>query len=371
MKKIIFGVFLVFLFCFCVLGTYVVVQPCPLKKASLVIHKKYKKNKVFDMSASQYRMKYIFPKLREMFLRHGYDLATHDIHYPSNSDLVFVAYPYASSPPLSKKENAYLWLFESPIQMPMPVLPHKAERYRKIFTYNRKILNDSQYVYLPDPYQFDAWDETKADFNRKKELLVMVSRNYYSWPEKSIYFERRDLFKWFLQHHPSDIVVYGQAWERMWPELSLEQKAAFAQQHKGYAQDKDAVVTEAKFGIAYENMRYDDYVSEKIYDVMNAGSVPVYLGAPNVSEFIPQNCFIDRTKFPNNEALYQYLKNMDEETYKSYIACIREFVSRPPHRNIHDIDRAVDTIEQTIFEDKSRMCEKTQCALKRLKALFL
>lgn len=36
-----------------------------------------------------------------------------------------------------------------------------------------------------------------------------------------------------------------------------------------------------------ENSIARDYVSEKVYDALVAGCIPIYLGAPNVNEFIP------------------------------------------------------------------------------------
>ena len=36
-----------------------------------------------------------------------------------------------------------------------------------------------------------------------------------------------------------------------------------------------------------ENIELMDYVTEKVYDAYFAGAVPIYLGAPNVVEFLP------------------------------------------------------------------------------------
>ena len=39
-----------------------------------------------------------------------------------------------------------------------------------------------------------------------------------------------------------------------------------------------------KFVIAFENAIEEDYVTEKFYDPLLAGSVPVYLGAPSIKK---------------------------------------------------------------------------------------
>ena len=46
-------------------------------------------------------------------------------------------------------------------------------------------------------------------------------------------------------------------------------------------------VSRYRFTLAFENAIAEDYVTEKLYDPLIAGSVPVYLGAPNVERLAP------------------------------------------------------------------------------------
>jgi hypothetical protein len=78
-----------------------------------------------------------------------------------------------------------------------------------------------------------------------------------------------------------------------------------------------------KFTLAFENAIAEDYVTEKFFDPLKVGSVPVYLGAPNVDEFAPADrCFIDVTAFPSPKALADYLLmlNEDDAAYAEYLA---------------------------------------------------
>ena len=62
-----------------------------------------------------------------------------------------------------------------------------------------------------------------------------------------------------------------------------------------------------KFTVAFENAIAKDYVTEKFYDPLVAGSVPIYLGAPNIEDFAPgDHCFINAAKW-RPEALAEYL----------------------------------------------------------------
>jgi len=83
------------------------------------------------------------------------------------------------------------------------------------------------------------------------------------------------------------------------------------------------IISDYKFTLAFENAITPDYVSEKFFDPLVAGSVPVYLGAPNVGDFAPgDSCFINTADFTSVEALADYLLGLDEddEAYQAYFA---------------------------------------------------
>lgn len=66
-----------------------------------------------------------------------------------------------------------------------------------------------------------------------------------------------------------------------------------------------------KFVIAFENSTCADYVTEKLYDPLLAGAVPVYLGAPNTGVFAPHpDSYIDVNKFKNARELAGYIRTV-------------------------------------------------------------
>ena len=76
-----------------------------------------------------------------------------------------------------------------------------------------------------------------------------------------------------------------------------------------------------KFSIAFENASETDYVTEKFYDPLITGSVPVYLGAPNIEEFAPgEKCFINVSDFDGPEPLSRFLLDLsrDPVRYSEY-----------------------------------------------------
>jgi Glycosyltransferase family 10 (fucosyltransferase) C-term/Fucosyltransferase, N-terminal len=65
------------------------------------------------------------------------------------------------------------------------------------------------------------------------------------------------------------------------------------------------------FTLALENSIAPDYVTEKFFDPLVAGSIPVYLGAPNVDRFAPgDHCFINVNDFRSPSELASYLRHL-------------------------------------------------------------
>jgi alpha(1,3/1,4) fucosyltransferase len=89
------------------------------------------------------------------------------------------------------------------------------------------------------------------------------------------------------------------------------------------------VISQYKFYICFENTCIPGYITEKLMNCFTAGCVPIYLGAPNVTSYIPKGCFIDYRDFSSNEEMYQFLKNMTENEYEVYLQNIREFIVSP------------------------------------------
>jgi alpha-1,3-fucosyltransferase 10 len=86
---------------------------------------------------------------------------------------------------------------------------------------------------------------------------------------------------------------------------------------------KLGIISRYKFCLAFENSRSVDYVTEKFFHPLLAGTVPVYRGAPNVGDFAPgEKCFINADDFSGPAALAEYLNYLDGDAvaYREYFA---------------------------------------------------
>jgi hypothetical protein len=82
------------------------------------------------------------------------------------------------------------------------------------------------------------------------------------------------------------------------------------------------VIAGYKFTLAFENSISPDYVTEKFFDPLIVGSVPVYLGASNVGDFAPgDRCYINVADFSGPEELARYLRSLgdDPDRFNEYL----------------------------------------------------
>eukprot|EP00591_Stephanopyxis_turris_P001247 CAMPEP_0195524256 /NCGR_PEP_ID=MMETSP0794_2-20130614/23968_1 /TAXON_ID=515487 /ORGANISM="Stephanopyxis turris, Strain CCMP 815" /LENGTH=689 /DNA_ID=CAMNT_0040654433 /DNA_START=70 /DNA_END=2139 /DNA_ORIENTATION=+ len=86
--------------------------------------------------------------------------------------------------------------------------------------------------------------------------------------------------------------------------------------------DKKKVQQQYLFHLAFENGCVDDYITEKMWGTLQSGTLPVYFGAPNVRDHVPENSIIIVQDFPTHEDLADYLHEVanNRTLYESYHA---------------------------------------------------
>lgn len=77
-------------------------------------------------------------------------------------------------------------------------------------------------------------------------------------------------------------------------------------------EDKQALISNYKFSVCLENLVYPGYVTEKMIDCLYAGVIPLYQGAPDIADFVPEECFIDLRKYKNLDDLSEELSHFSE-----------------------------------------------------------
>ncbi len=120
-----------------------------------------------------------------------------------------------------------------------------------------------------------------------------------------------------------------------------------------WTETKMAIIANYRFNLAFENAIDTDYVTEKFYEPLIAGTVPVYLGAPNIEDFAPGgHCYIDARDFkgPKELAWYLHYLEQNEDAYGQYL----EWKEKPFRRRFLDLAARVEK------DPFTRLCVKVQ-----------
>lgn len=188
--------------------------------------------------------------------------------------------------------------------------------FKYVMTWNDSLIDGKRIHKRIIPYYFeDRRVENKLKFSEKK-LLVNISGAKTSNHPLEMYSERLKVIEYFEKKHQDEFEFYGQGW-----------KEGDYKNYGGAIANKAVVYSRFKFALALENMKgVKGYITEKIFDCFTAGIVPIYQGASNVQEFIPDNCYIHYDEFEDLDKLYCFLAAMNEETYNQYLDNISTFL---------------------------------------------
>lgn len=185
--------------------------------------------------------------------------------------------------------------------------------FHYILTWNDSLVDNRRIFKFMYPYYFQI--EHSNILFKDKKLLVNISGNKKSTHKYELYTEREKVINYF--DNSSCFELYGTNWD-----------SSKHPSYKGLADNKKDVYHGFKFALCLENMwNVDGYVTEKILDCFCAGIVPIYLGAKNIEDYIPDNCYIPYSRFSSIEGLDVYLNSITEEQYNDFLNNIRLYLS--------------------------------------------
>lgn len=70
----------------------------------------------------------------------------------------------------------------------------------------------------------------------------------------------------------------------------------------------------------------------RIFDCLQAGCIPIYLGTPDITDYIPSNTFVNKRKFTYPELL-EYLESVEQEEFEEYLQNIQVFLNSDEARH--------------------------------------
>jgi hypothetical protein len=156
-----------------------------------------------------------------------------------------------------------------------------------------------------------------------------------------LYTERRDIAKYLTQLGEFDL------WGNLWDGFPS---------WKGMAPLNKTVLKNYKFTFAIENTwNQPGYITERIFNSFYARNVPVYLGAPDILDYVPKECFIhvrDFTKgkrtFGTYQEIWKFMKAMNKSTYQKYIDAGQEYITNNPKLKLFGVENIVKTVMEQV-----------------------
>lgn len=206
--------------------------------------------------------------------------------------------------------------------------------------------------------------------------LINANKAFRKPLPNDLYLERIKTIRWYERHVPQHFELYGLGWQKPapaftpWSKLkrNISSLRAKVFGHKpfpswrGEVQDKAAVMRRSKFAYCYENtLGPDNYITEKIFDSFLSGCVPVYWGAENVLEHIPEGCFIDRRHFRDTAAIHDHLLEVGPERYARYQTAIGNYLGSEQAQRFgagQFVSRIAEHIMQDFKQDPAHETDK-------------
>lgn len=325
---------------------------------------------------------YMFIDLRRQLALHGVELSTQDILPTEQADTVLVLDQVMDFQDYRKQpgQQLHLILAEPRTYYPLNFQAEHHQVFDKVFTYDYTRVDNHKYFHYRFPIDFNAYPTFQGvlaeEFNRRKLCALVASAFGVVKPPAgsgSLLYERYKTLKWFSDCHPNELDFFSRGInpdaytsfrgarlvQKYLPKWVIDRVAAtrhrvFQRVHRGSIPPEQKIkkLREYRFSIAYENTGdTPGYITEKIFDCFAAAVVPVYLGAPHITDFIPADCFIDRRNFTSHEDLYQFLKTMSYADYSKYISAIERFLHGPERHKFSSATIA-DSIVQVMLADR-------------------
>ena len=186
----------------------------------------------------------------------------------------------------------YAWLLESKFITPQinKQIKDNPEKYlsvfKYIFTHNQELLKlDDRFKFVPAN---GTWIKEPMIYPKTK-LISMISSN------KRITQGHNLRLNW-VNKLKNKVDLYGRGFKEI--------------------KDKEEGLCDYMFSVAIENGEYPSYFTEKILDCFATGTIPIYLGSPDISNYFNQKGILTLKE--------DILSNLSKELYLSKMEAIIE-----------------------------------------------
>jgi hypothetical protein len=182
--------------------------------------------------------------------------------------------------------------------------------------------------YLPGDFARSNWQA--VPYGRRQLCCAFISSSY----DRS---NRRSYLRELMQHLKIDSYGRFMRNRKLWFDRGISTKLKLLRRYR--------------YTLAFENSIEPDYITEKFYQPLSTGTIPVYLGAPNIDEFAPgDEWFVNAANFSSPGDLAQFLQQQDPQRYHAWRSkpLRPSFTSKLDRLKLHWKDKLVDLIEASV-----------------------
>lgn len=336
-----------------------------MRKACLVVSPPYTNGEIFNRANQRLNRDNclaFFHCLQDSFRERGVDLNTQDIHNPEICELVIYNEMPAVLPKQTETIKSILLLFESELIRPDNWNRESHSAFSKIFTWHDEYVDNEHYFKMNFTY---SGKTAFLPFENKEKFCTLIAGDKKITHPLELYSKRREAIRWFEKNHPEQFEFFGVGWDLFTfrgPKIfRVLNRLAFLRRflaekwpsYRGKVEAKLPTLSRYKFSICYENAQsIPGYITEKIFDSLAAGCIPVYWGAPNILDYVPEVCFVDRRKYTSLEELYAYLNAMTAAEYNKRQQAIQSYLEGTTHEQFMPKNQASHVVK-TILEGAS------------------
>jgi alpha(1,3/1,4) fucosyltransferase len=304
-------------------------------------------DKIFDEHALINRDDCLSPfrALRDELKHLGWEVHTQDVWRVMQRTPDAVLFVDAPRKPVKKALGTwggsavpYLLIQECEVIMPKNWDFNSHRQYNKVFTWHTELLSDPLYCEINFAQKLCA--PNVDGWTSRNNRFCLIAANKRAFHPLELYSQRLRAIRWFEENHIQEFSLFGIGWDRLvLPGPSVTRKlfsklpvlpwvlAPSFPSYKGVVSNKREYLRKHRFAICFENAKcIPGYITEKIFDCLMAGCVPIYWGAPNICDYIPQDCFIDFRQFSSYQEMYQFVANIDEKRYREIQMSICAFL---------------------------------------------
>jgi hypothetical protein len=318
--------------------------------------------------------------LQQVALANGIEFHTADVTKALGLTSAFNL--YIESIPIDKSSSGKngLLLFETPLTVPRNGDLNYLNQFDEIFTWDLALLGRLECalrnnfldfpvlteIRVPNPIPSDFWGRSNdLGFENRPQFCCLIASNRHAntFDKRELYSERVRAIRWFERNTTNQFFLYGNGWkvpkkrlggigrliyrmEKITPFLT---RTPVFPSYQGPIATKHEVLSRSRFCICYENAKdIPGYLTEKIFDCLFAGCIPIYFGDPNIEHWVPRDCFIDFRRFSSYESLYEFLTKMPDRVFIDMQNAGRNFILSNAFK-VHNSQTFATTIVNRIY----------------------